>query len=306
LTGQPDAVAVSIGPGSFTGLRAAIALAQGLAAGAGVPVLGITVAEALREQLGAPGERAVWVAIDSRRGRVFLDRDGDPAPAALDALPPAGGPLVVAGDAAVPVAARLAARGDDVRLSDARLPRARDVAAVAARQLAGLAPIRDAQPLYVDPPEARLPAGGLRPAPRQMEQATPHHAAALAALHAAAFPPRERWGADAMALQLGLPGAFGLIDPRGGMVLARVAADEAEILTIAVLPALRRQGIGRALLDAAAAQAAGRGAVALFLEVSAANHPAQALYAACGFERVGHRRRYYPDGADALILRRPL
>ncbi len=139
-----------------------------------------------------------------------------------------------------------------------------------------------------------------------MDRASSHHAAALAAIHAAAFPPRERWGADAMALQLGLPGAFGLIDARGGMVLARVAADEAEILTVAVLPEARRQGLGRSLLEAAAEQAVARGAVALFLEVSTANGPAQALYATCGFVPVGRRRRYYPDGADALVLRRAL
>lgn len=170
LTGTPDAVAVTVGPGSFTGLRAAIALAQGLAAGFGVPVLGVTVADALREQVGAVSGRALWVAIDSRRGRVFLDRGDGPVPVALDGLPVAGGPVVVAGDAAIAVAARLAARlaarGGDVLLSDARLPRARDVAAVAVRQLAGDLPRRDAQPLYIDAPEARLPAGGLRPAPR--------------------------------------------------------------------------------------------------------------------------------------------
>lgn len=139
-----------------------------------------------------------------------------------------------------------------------------------------------------------------------MEDATPLHAAALAAIHAAAFPPRERWGADAMALQLGLPGAFGLIDARGGLVLARVAADEAEILTLAVLPAARRQGIARALLAAAAGRAAAGGAVSLFLEVSAANLAARRLYAGCGFAPVGRRARYYPDGADALIMRRAL
>ena len=139
-----------------------------------------------------------------------------------------------------------------------------------------------------------------------MQAATPHHAAVLAEIHAAAFPPREQWGADAMALQLGLPGAFGLVDARGGMVLARVAADEAEILTIAVLPEARRQGLGRALLEAAAAGAASRGAAALFLEVSAGNAAARALYAGCGFVPVGQRRRYYADGADALVMRKPL
>ena len=84
---------------------------------------------------------------------------------ALDALPPAAGPVAVAGDAAVAVAARLAARDTDVMLTDARLPTARHVAMVGARRLAGELPPLAAQPLYVDPPEARLPQGGLRPAP---------------------------------------------------------------------------------------------------------------------------------------------
>src|SRR5437763_170902 len=69
-----------------------------------------------------------------------------------------------------------------------------------------------------------------------IEAADSAHAEALACIHSRAFPEGERWGADAMALQLGLPGAFGFIDAEGGMVLARVAADEAEILTLAVLP----------------------------------------------------------------------
>jgi hypothetical protein len=50
-------------------------------------------------------------------------------------------------------------------LTDARLPTARHIAVVGARRLAGDLPPRPAQPLYVDPPEARLPQGGLRPAP---------------------------------------------------------------------------------------------------------------------------------------------
>jgi len=133
--------------------------------------------------------------------------------------------------------------------------------------------------------------------------ATPAHAAALAAIHAAAFPPREAWGRDAIALQLALPGVFGLVEQQGGMILARVAADEAEILTLAVLPAMRRRGLGRALLLLAMAEARRRGAASLALEVAADNRAGRALYEQAGFVRVGHRRRYYADGSDALVLR---
>ena len=139
-----------------------------------------------------------------------------------------------------------------------------------------------------------------------IEAAGPAHAAALAAIHCAAFPPKEAWSADVIALQLGLPGAFGLIDPAGGMVLARVTADEAEILTIAVMPTARKRGLGRALLRAAMDRAAERGACEMFLEVAIANGAARALYAALGFIQVGRRRGYYPGGGDALILRADL
>lgn len=134
----------------------------------------------------------------------------------------------------------------------------------------------------------------------------PAEAPTLAALHAAAFPPDQRWGADAIRLMLEMPGAFGLHRPGLGFVLARVAADEAEILTLAVVPEARRQGHGGALLAAAMACAAMRGARALFLEVSDRNMAACALYGAAGFVEVGRRPRYYTDGSDALVLRRDL
>lgn len=128
-------------------------------------------------------------------------------------------------------------------------------------------------------------------------------APALALLHAAAFPPAEAWGADAIGLMLGMPGAFGLWRPEAGLVLARAMAGEAEILTLAVAPAARRQGLARALMAAALAGAAARGAEAMFLEVAAGNAAARALYAGLGFEEVGRRRRYYANGEDALVLR---
>jgi tRNA threonylcarbamoyl adenosine modification protein YeaZ len=161
-----DAVAVCIGPGSFTGLRASISLAHGLAAG-GLPVVGVTVAEALAQQAGDVGGRAVWTAIDSRRGRIFLDRDGEITAIDLIDVQSPTFPIALCGDAAAELATVLTARGADVLLTQARTPDAVDAAAVAARRLAGALPLLDVQPLYVDPPEAKLPAGGLRPPPEQ-------------------------------------------------------------------------------------------------------------------------------------------
>ncbi|CAH0217823.1 GNAT family N-acetyltransferase [Roseomonas sp. CECT 9278] len=104
-----------------------------------------------------------------------------------------------------------------------------------------------------------------------------------------------------------LPGHFALLatlagDP-AGFAMGRVAAGEAEVLTLAVHPAARRCGLGVALMRGLMAESAGRGAAELFLEVSAANDAARALYAGLGAIVAGLRRRYYPDGSDALVLR---
>ncbi len=160
-----DLVAVTVGPGSFTGIRAALALAQGIAIGAGKPVIGVTVAEALASSLPDLGRRVLWTAIDSRRGRVFLDRGNGMEAHLLDALPTPDRPVAVAGDAAIAVAARLAARDINVMLTDARRPFGRHIALVAARRLVGELPPCSAEPLYVDAPEARLPSSGQRPPP---------------------------------------------------------------------------------------------------------------------------------------------
>ena len=160
--GGLDAVAVTTGPGSFTGVRAALALAQGVALGAGVPVLGITVAEAMVEA-AAPGGRVLWVALDTRRGRVFLAQGGATRVVGLDALPRPDGPVMVAGDAGRAVADALAAAGVDAVASPVDCVMMEAVGRVAERQLAAGGPLRAALPLYVEPPEAR--AAVARPAP---------------------------------------------------------------------------------------------------------------------------------------------
>jgi len=139
-----------------------------------------------------------------------------------------------------------------------------------------------------------------------IRKAGPLHSTALSAIHSRAFPSDEFWDERIIAGQLSQPGVFGLLDERGGMLLARLAADEAEILTVAVVPERRQQGLGGALIQAAAEEARGRGALKLFLEVSTRNPAARGLYQQLGFAQVGRRKGYYADGSDALVLSKDL
>lgn len=154
-----DAIAATVGPGGFTGIRAALALAQGLADGAGVPLIAVTTAEALAAPLVGPAP--VAAVIDSRRGhrfvQVFAAGAGLPRPAGpLGAADPSGLAALIP-EGAVTV-------GDAPEAATRALSHARDLAAIAAARAAGhLAPL-PAQPLYLDPPAARR-ATGLRPTP---------------------------------------------------------------------------------------------------------------------------------------------
>lgn len=123
--------------------------------------------------------------------------------------------------------------------------------------------------------------------------------AELAGLHAGSFP--DSWSATFIRDLFAAPGVFAFVGP-GGFILARAAGGEAEILTLAVDPPARRQGLARALIRAAAAHAQDLGAGTLFLEVATGNRAARALYMGLGFSAVGQRRAYY-GGKDALVLK---
>ncbi len=110
---------------------------------------------------------------------------------------------------------------------------------------------------------------------------------------------------------LGWSGAIALVseDETGlaGYVLGRVVVDQAEILSIAIVPGRRRQGLGRQLLDGVLAAMMQRGAGTVWLEVRASNEAAQAMYQSAGFSAAGLRRGYYRQPPeDALVLRREL
>ena len=160
-----DMIAVIVGPGRFTGIRAALSLAHGIGLAAGVPVIGVTTGEAIARALPDLGRRELWVATASRRGRVFIERNGDVESFPLEALPAPGGPIALAGDAAPVVSAILAARGADVMLTDARNANPAPIAALGAARRRGDMPPREAQPLYVDPPAVSAPGTPARPPP---------------------------------------------------------------------------------------------------------------------------------------------
>ncbi len=129
----------------------------------------------------------------------------------------------------------------------------------------------------------------------------------MAALYARAFPASRPWSAAEIAALTAPPGFATCAET--GFALGRSVAGEAELITIAVDPAARRKGTGRALLDAFHALARARGAATAFLEVAEDNAPARALYRAAGWRETGRRRGYYqrPTGpVDAITMARPL
>lgn len=128
---------------------------------------------------------------------------------------------------------------------------------------------------------------------------------AVQAIEAAAFT--DPWSARDFRECLASDVVFFVAEAPGGVVgylVAQHAADEGEILNLAVTPARHRHGIGRALVERALRTLAGHGARSIFLEVRESNAAARALYAALGFEEVGRRPAYYRRPAeDAIVLR---
>lgn len=141
-----------------------------------------------------------------------------------------------------------------------------------------------------------------------LSEARPADAAAIAALHKASF--QRGWGEDEV---YGLLIEGNVVVHRAmsgrtliGFILSRMAAGEAEILSVAIAPRQRGRGLARPLLDLHLRRLAGLGTRAVFLEVDEHNAPARALYRRAGFYDVGRRKSYYQTGASALVLRRDL
>lgn len=141
-----------------------------------------------------------------------------------------------------------------------------------------------------------------------VRQAGPFDAGVLAGLHRDCFA--RAWDEAAMMQFAALPETLCLIGTlaphassvTGGLLIARKAGDEADILTFGVVPSCRNKGLGRALLAAATERLRASGTKRLFLEVEEGNEAALRLYRSFGGEPVGRREGYYDDGADAVIF----
>jgi len=150
-----------------------------------------------------------------------------------------------------------------------------------------------------------------RPEP-VLSEAGPRDAGALAALHATAF--RRGWSEDEVERLLIERNVIAHRAMTGrtfaGFIISRIAAGEAEILSVAVASSRRGRGLARKLLDLHLRRLAGLGARAVFLEVDEDNAPARRLYDRARFRDVGRRPAYYARGAqapaNALVLRRDL
>ncbi len=169
-----DALAVTVGPGTFTGLRVGLAAARGLALALGLPLVGVTTLEAIAEPVGAAAGTIVS-SFDAKRHEVYLQAFSaahvpltGPLLVDLDEvaaqLPP--GPLILVGTGSPLLMDLLKERGHEIRLADARpQPEAAAVARIAMARLSaqGMAAFRlPPQPLYIRAPDAKLP-GGLDP-----------------------------------------------------------------------------------------------------------------------------------------------
>lgn len=153
-------------------------------------------------------------------------------------------------------------------------------------------------------PRARRRAAQ-RPAARDLA-VTPEQ---LADIHAQAMEFPAPWSADDFADLLDTKGVFIASTTETGFALGRIIQDEAELLTLAILPNHQRQGLGLACLSVFEREAQRRGAALAHLEVAQTNLAARALYERHNWRETGLRRGYFRSAKgriDAILMQKHL
>jgi tRNA threonylcarbamoyladenosine biosynthesis protein TsaB len=301
-------IAVTTGPGTFTGLRIGLSLAHGMGVALGCEIVGLdtltataaplletTPALLVAHQAGATGK---FYAARFENGTLAdpLLFDG------LEAVTALLGQDQVAVIGTGADAVRAAAQGKVTRLSGHDLPVASDFVRLAAGLPAatGLP-----QPVYLREPDARPQAPFT---PETIRLAGEADIAGLSRLHRMCFS--EGWSEDSLRSTLSMPGVLALLAERDGstraLLVLRSVAGEAEVLTLCTAPHWRRRALGGKLLAAGRELLRAQSVTVLHLEVAADNSAARALYLAQGFAETGRRKGYYArhdaPACDAILM----
>jgi [ribosomal protein S18]-alanine N-acetyltransferase len=318
-----DGLAVSLGPGSFTGLRVGVATAKALAQVCGWPLVGVATQEAIAFAAEIqPGERLI-VLQKARQGHVYAGQweecgEGVKAVADIQVLAVGDlpswlgeGPCLVTGPAAGMLLEAVPELPEGLRL-EAVGPTARAVAHLAAGRLgqAAAQSVFTLQPLYLLPSQAeRMKNLDLSQPQRTaltVRRGTLDDLDAIMVIEEASFS--TPWPRMAMQAELShKPEALYLTVNRDEQVVAYLGSwlilDEGHICTVAVAPEARRGGLGELMLLVFLQHATRHGIQKVFLEYRTGNTPAAKLYQKIGFTFIGLRRGYYADtGEDAVVV----
>ena len=137
---------------------------------------------------------------------------------------------------------------------------------------------------------------------------TDTEAGKLAEVHARAFGKDAAWRAAEFNSGVTAPNRILIADADLGasVLVLQLGGDEAEILTLGVVPSARRNGLAQAMVEHGAELAKRQGVARMFLEVAVDNTPAISLYERIGFAAVGRRKRYFRradgDRVDAIAM----
>lgn len=310
--GDLTRLGVTLGPGTFTGVRTGIAMARGLALALDVRIASLDTLTAIAAN-AAPGKAPLVIAADARRDEIYFLGASDEVPMVLPVVEaarrlPEGQSFVLGTGAEALIAA--APEGRLVRLSGGDMPDATNFARLCAtRPVSELSP----EPLYLRPPDAKPQHQAvIAAAAVTLRPAAVGEAPVLAAMHAECFD--NAWSATEFAKLMAMPGALSFLAVDGdepvAFLLARQAAGEAEILSIGTRPFARRRGIAKKLMSHLAHELRQAGLTQLFIEVAAGNDAARALYADQEFAVTGRRKAYYekPGGKreDAIVMMKAL
>ena len=298
-------ISVTTGPGTFTGIRIALSFARGLGVGLNIPVIGFSTLEAMALRVASNNKKnmPIWVAIDARREEVYAQAFTS------NAVPITQPNIVKVKDIEAslkPDAVNWIGSGSVLLAREQDLittPSYPDVAIMAAktmeREYLGYPP----HPLYLRTSDAKpklMNKDGLR-----LEPISTIHSTLLAAMHKEIFTPS--WSENFFHDLLSNPTTKGRIavdansNPCAFMLVTHIL-DQAEIISIGVLPKSQKQGIGKMLLARFSEELGSLGVSSIYLDVAESNQAALSLYKSFGFEQSTIRQSYYSNGDNAISM----